>query len=224
MEDNKVDDKQGGETHQKAAMTDRVNVEPPILNGMTASEAKVIAIVATAFWGLIGALGAALFHIWPIFIVSLVVLPITSLWIGSIRLATVKRGRPDGYYGQAMQLWAVKRGLAANKFIHHDGFWDIGVTTDLALSSQLDVDKLRQETFTANRRPSQTQDWPVMTELVHLSNQAISPVQEQAKQDAKKPSMLLQDGLAKQAKSHERQRLIQEDSACFAQSTIGATA
>ena len=104
MEDIKVDDKQGGETNQKDEMTDRVNVEQPILNGMTASEAKVIAIVATAFWGLIGALVAALLHIWSIVIVSLVCLPITSRGIGSIRVATVKRGRPDGYYGQAMQL------------------------------------------------------------------------------------------------------------------------
>lgn len=224
MEDNKVDDRQGGETHQKAAMTDRVNVEPPILNGMTASEAKVIAIIATAFWGLIGALGAALFHIWPIFIVSLVVLPITTLWVGSIRLATVKRGRPDGYYGQAMQLWAVKRGLGKNKFIGHDGFWDIGVTTDLTFSSELNVDKLRKEVFQRNRPPSLTEEQPLQPEMVQPLDIDLSQAQDRTQQDGEKTSTLPIRGLANQHKSHERQRLDQEDPVCFAQSTIGATA
>ncbi len=223
MEDNKVDDKQGGETHQKAAMTDRVNVEPPILNGMTASEAKIIAIVATAFWGLIGALGAALFHIWPIFIVSLVVLPITTLWVGSVRLATVKRGRPDGYYGQAMQLWAVKRGFAKNKFIGHDGFWDIGVTSDLALSSELEVDKLRKESFQRHSQPRLTEQQPLTPELVPQSMLGIPPVQAPTMRNVVKAHAIT--GLLNQAKSHECQRLDQEeDHVCFAQSTIGATA
>lgn len=220
MEDNKVDDRAGGEAHQKAAMTDRVNVEPPILNGMTASEAKVIAIVATAFWGLIGALLSALLHIWPIFIVSLVVLPITTLWIGSIRLATVKRGRPDGYYGQAMQLWAVKRGFAKNNFIGHDGYWDIGVTSDLVLSSEFNVDKLRQESFKSNRLP---EPQPLTQELASPSTVGISPVQTSTAQSVVKTLAIT--SLSDQAKSHERQRLDQdEDSVCFAQSTIGATA
>ena len=41
---------------QRAPITDRVNVEPPILNGMTVSEAQVIALTALAVFLLIGGL------------------------------------------------------------------------------------------------------------------------------------------------------------------------
>lgn len=224
MEDNKVDDRHGADSHPKAAMTDRVNVEPPILNGMTATEAKIIAIVATLFWGVIGALGAAIFSIWPILIVSLVVFPIMTLWIGSIRLATVKRGRPDGYYGQAIQLWAVKRGFGKNKFISHDGYWDIGVTSDFNLASQLDVDSLRPESFVRHSDFSETVPQPLDTESGYLAHRDFPQVHEQATQEVETVSVTPIDEILKKAKAQGRPRMDQKDFARFAQSNLEATA
>lgn len=218
MEDNKVDDRNGGESHQKAAMTDRVNVEPPILNGMTATEAKIIAGVATAFWGVMGGLVAAIFNIWPILIVSIVVFPIMTLWIGSIRLAAVKRGRPDGYYGQAIQLWAVKRGLGKNKFISHDGYWDIGVTSDFDLASKLDVDTLRPESFAKHGQFCDTEPQQFETDPGYLTHQEFSPVHEQASQEVEKVSVTPIDGILKKAKAQGRPQMDQKDSIRFAQS------
>lgn len=157
MQDNKAEesgvDAQREVTTRRSVMTDRVNVEPPILNGMAASEAKVIAIAAVSFWGSIGLLASMLTHFWPILIISLIVFPIATLWVGSVRLATVKRGRPDGYYGQAIHLWLAKRGLGS-RYIRHDGYWDLGTTFDLSLAAPMNLDRVQKELF--SKRQSDT--------------------------------------------------------------------
>ena len=76
---------------QRAPITDRVNVEPAILNGMTLTEAKVIGSVSFVVFMLIGALLFSVTHYWQ-FMLVLGILPgalIASLSDRSFKLEAV---------------------------------------------------------------------------------------------------------------------------------------
>ena len=61
--------------------------------------------------------------------------PAFVLWFASQYLARIKRGRPDGYYTQAIHLWLAHRGLATPKFLIYHGWWGLGRSLDLSLAS-----------------------------------------------------------------------------------------
>jgi len=109
-----------------APLTDRVNVEPPILNGMTATEGKVIGGVAFSVWLVCGGLIAALSGVWQMLLPFGVFGPMVTIWIVSKRLASVKRNRPDGYYTQWLRIEAARRGFGRSPFLSHRGAWSIG--------------------------------------------------------------------------------------------------
>ena len=85
-----------------APLTDRVNVEPAILNGMTTTEAQIIGAISFAFCVAIGGLLVAMFGKWQILLIVSLFCPLVILWFASKKLAQVKRNRPDGYYAQAI--------------------------------------------------------------------------------------------------------------------------
>ena len=118
----------------RAPVTDRVNVEPAIIRGMTVTEAKVIALITVPLFLLLGGVLLLLTAFWQFILVLGVAGPLVSLWYASGYLQKLKRGRPDGYYTQAIHLWLAKRGLVANKFLSHDGQWDLGRSLDLSLA------------------------------------------------------------------------------------------
>ncbi len=120
-----------------APLTDRINVEPPILNGMTATEAKVIGLIALVFWLAVGGVIAALIGLWQVLMVFGLFGPMVTVWTVSKRLASIKRGRPDGYYTQWMRINAPKRGLGRGVFIAHHGSWSIGRPISGPLSGRL---------------------------------------------------------------------------------------
>ena len=120
---------------QRAPITDRVNVEPAILNGMTLTEAKVIGSVSFVVFMLIGALLFSVTHYWQFMLVLGTFGPAFVLWFASQYLARIKRGRPDGYYTQAIHLWLANRGLATPKFLIYHGWWGLGRSLDLSLAS-----------------------------------------------------------------------------------------
>lgn len=122
----------------RAPVTDRVNFEPSILNGMSLTEAKVIALASLAAFVLIGGLIFATTRVWQVMLLLAIFGPIATLWFASQYLQRIKRGRPDSYYTQAIHLWLVERGLAAPKFIRHHGFWEVGRSLDFFLASPLD--------------------------------------------------------------------------------------
>lgn len=109
-----------------APLTDRVNVEPPILRGMTESEAAVIGLAALAVWLVVGAVLALVVGLWQVLLAAAVFGPIVTLWKASAVLARIKRNRPDGYYRQALSLWLAAHGLARQRFIRHAGYWSLG--------------------------------------------------------------------------------------------------
>jgi conjugative transfer region protein (TIGR03750 family) len=120
-----------------APVTDRVNVEPSILNGMTFTEAKVIALASFGASLVIGGIIFAATGLWHAPFLLCVFGPMGTLWFASLYLQTIKRGRPDAYYTQAIHLWLVERSLAKPKFIRHDGYWDLGRSLDFSLASPL---------------------------------------------------------------------------------------
>lgn len=122
----------------RAPITDRVNVEPPILHGMTATEAKVIASVAFILFLLIGGTLSATTGRWQIVLLTAMFGPMIALWYVSKYLARIKRGRPDGYYTQAIHLWMVRHGLSQPKFTMYSGWWSLGRTLGVSLASPLD--------------------------------------------------------------------------------------
>ena len=122
-----------------APITDRVNVEPAILNGMTASEAQVIGLVSLVLCLMLGAFLVAVTGFWQALLLVNLFGPLAVLWFSSKYLAQIKRNRPDGYYSQAMHLWLSARGLTSCKFINHDGYWSLGRTLPFTLASAFPV-------------------------------------------------------------------------------------
>lgn len=123
---------------QRAPLTDRVNVEPPILNGMTASEAQIIGLVALVSFLLIGALVFWATGRWQFLLLLAVFGPAVVLWLASLQLARLKRGRPDAFYQQRMHQWLADRGLVQPKTIVHHGWWSLGRTLEFSLVSPLE--------------------------------------------------------------------------------------
>ena len=123
---------------QRAPITDRVNIEPAILNGMTVTEAQWIAGIAMVVFLLIGGLLYLVTGLWQFVLLLTVFGTALTLWFGSEVLARVKRGRPDAYYTQAIHLWLAHRGLTRPKFITYHGWWSLGRTLDFSLDSPFD--------------------------------------------------------------------------------------
>ena len=123
---------------QRAPITDRVNIEPAILNGMTVTEAQWIAGIAMVVFLLIGGLLYLVTGLWQFVLLLTVCGTALTLWFGSQVLARVKRGRPDAYYTQAIHLWLAHRGLTRPKFITYHGWWSLGRTLDFSLDSPFD--------------------------------------------------------------------------------------
>lgn len=122
-----------------APITDRVNVEPAILNGMTASEAQVIGLVSLVLCLMLGGLLLAVTGWWQALLLVGLFGPLLILWFASKYLAKIKRNRPDGYYSQAMHQWMARRGFATSKFIEHSGYWSLGRTLPFSLASDFEV-------------------------------------------------------------------------------------
>ncbi|MCH5765529.1 DUF3487 family protein, partial [Salmonella enterica] len=83
---------------ERAPMTDRVNVEPPIMNGMTASEAKIVGSLALVANLIVGGIAAFAIGIWQVLLGFVVVGTLAVVWRTSIWLASTKRGKPDGFH------------------------------------------------------------------------------------------------------------------------------
>lgn len=141
---------------QRAPITDRVNVEPPILNGMTVSEAQVIALAALAVFLLIGGLLFAVTRYWQFLLLLGIFGPAVTLWFASLYLARIKRGRPDAYYKQRIHFWLAERGLVKQRYITHDGWWSLGRTLEFSISSAFEppTEAFDSSTDASHRKPS----------------------------------------------------------------------
>jgi conjugative transfer region protein (TIGR03750 family) len=110
----------------QAPLADRVNVEPPIINGMSQSEASYTALVAFVVWCVVGLLVAWASGLWPLFIVTAAAGTLGTVWPLSQYMATLKRNRPDGYYEQWIRRRLASVGLRRSRLICHHGHWQLG--------------------------------------------------------------------------------------------------
>lgn len=113
-------------TVNHAPVTDRVNVEPPILNGMAASEAMYIGLASGAMSLLLAGLLQVMTGWGIVLLLLVIVLPLLTLWYSSLYLMRLKRNRPAGFYVQMIHFYLVKKFNVSSKLIAHKGFWDIG--------------------------------------------------------------------------------------------------
>lgn len=144
----KSTDKQGAEfrAQDKAPLTDRVNSEPPIINGMSSGEANYIGAASMLVSILIGILLYWITDIWVIPFLLCIIGPMLCLWYGSLYLQKVKRGRPEGFYLHAMHLFFAARKLVKAKFILHHGYYELGCRLYLDLSRPtISTDKKKHE-------------------------------------------------------------------------------
>lgn len=138
-----------------APITDRVNVEPAILNGMTASEAQVIGLVSLVVCLMLGGVLLVVTGWWQALMLVALFGPLAVLWFVSKYLAKIKRNRPDGYYSQALHQKVAGWGLATSKFIDHTGYWSLGRTLPFSLASAFEP-KVREQPVQAMASTSAT--------------------------------------------------------------------
>jgi len=118
---------QSGEHHEHLLAT-RLDTEPVIFRGCSSSELGTIVGISAAVWlpvsflltGLLGAftMGAG---------IAMVGVLATTFVMATL-FQRLKRGRPDGYYQQALRLKIEDLGLHRSGFIRRTGAWDIGRT------------------------------------------------------------------------------------------------
>lgn len=121
-----------------APVTDRVNAEPAILNGMSSSEAYWIGVLSMAVNLLIAGMILAITGLWQLMLLIPLMGTAAILWCASLYLQKVKRGRPEAYYTQAIHLWMAQRGLTRSRFLRHQGYWSLGRSLGFSLVSPLD--------------------------------------------------------------------------------------
>lgn len=109
-----------------APLTDRVNSEPPIINGMAASEAGYIGGVSFAASLFIGCVVAYISGFWIVIPIICIIVPFAALWYSSLYLQEIKRNRPEGFYLHAMHFYFVSHNLTKSKFLVHDGRMQLG--------------------------------------------------------------------------------------------------
>jgi conjugative transfer region protein (TIGR03750 family) len=119
-----------------APLTDRVNSEPPIMKGLSATETLYAMLVAFPLWTLIGAILAVIVSHWQILMICGVIGPMVSVWFGAGFLASFKRNRPDHYYLHAFIRWRHRLGLGRSPFVVRSGGWDLGRSMPLIPSAR----------------------------------------------------------------------------------------
>lgn len=134
----------------RTPLTDRVNVEPAIINGMTSTEANYIAVVSFALSLLVGVALFIVTGFWPLLVVFCIGGPVLSLWYGSLYLQTIKRNRPDGFYVQAAHIWLSKIGIIRCRFIRHNRFYELGASINLTFNPPLEISADSKENVSKN--------------------------------------------------------------------------
>lgn len=120
-------------------LTDRVNTEPAIINGMSAPEASYIGWVASVLSLLLSIGLYVLTRFWPVCVLVCICGPILALWYGSLYLQKVKRDRPDGFYVQAVHIRLADHGIIRCRFNRHRRFYEIGVRMKLMFNPPLEL-------------------------------------------------------------------------------------
>ncbi len=109
----------------EAPLTDRINAEPPILRGLSSSEALFAIMAAFAFWIPVGLVIGFIAGHMPISVIIMGFGSLGTVWLSSGWFQTVKRDRPDFYYQHQFKKWRTRFGLS-HRFLSQSGVWDLG--------------------------------------------------------------------------------------------------
>lgn len=109
-----------------APLTDRVNSEPPIFNGMAETEAMYLGAAGFIVSACIGLFVSSMTGKFSLMAIICIAVPLLVLWYGSLYLQKIKRGKPEGCYVQATRIWLANHGFMKNPYLAHDGFFDLG--------------------------------------------------------------------------------------------------
>ena len=120
------DDGSGANLMAVAPLTDRVNSEPPILKGLSASETIICAAVFFPIWVFIGIVLGLLLRLWQVGLILSVLGPLGSVWVSAGFFAKLKRDRPDHYFVHWFGDWRQRHGLGQSAFVCRLGAWDLG--------------------------------------------------------------------------------------------------
>ncbi|KFJ13209.1 hypothetical protein DR66_3790 [Delftia acidovorans] len=107
-------------------MTDRVNAEPAIINGMSATEASYIGAASLAISVLLGGVLFFLTGYWHFIFVLGIALPMMTIWYSSFYLQSIKRSKPERWYVQAFRIYLARKGIVKSRYITHDGYMELG--------------------------------------------------------------------------------------------------
>lgn len=125
-----------------APLTDRVNAEPAIINGMSATEASYIGGASLAISVV---LGGGLFFLtgyWHFIFVLGIALPMVTIWYSSFYLQSIKRSKPERWYVQAFRIYLARKGIVKSRYITHDGYMELGRRIDSDQFSQKSKEKV----------------------------------------------------------------------------------
>ena len=116
-----------GEHHEHLLAT-RLDTEPVIFRGCSSSELGTIVGISAAVWLPVSFLLAGLLGAFTMGAGIAMVGVLTTTFVMATLFQRLKRGRPDGYYQQALRLKLEDLGLRRSGFIRRTGAWDIGRT------------------------------------------------------------------------------------------------
>ena len=110
----------------EAPCIDRVNVEPAILLGLSSSEAVWTIAAAFVLWVPVGIVVGLATRIMAVGVLVATLMPLATVYLAALKMAAVKRDRPDLYYLHLFRQLLARRGLRRSRFIVHIGGWDLG--------------------------------------------------------------------------------------------------
>ena len=120
--------------NQQEILADRLNSEPSIFRGCSSSELGMIVSLSVLVW-----LPLSLLLAWLLGAVTMgfgfagVGVVVTVVACATI-FQRIKRGRPEGYYQQQIQIYLHDFGLRRSPWVRSSGAWDIGRTSREAVS------------------------------------------------------------------------------------------
>lgn len=109
-----------------APLTDRVNAEPAIINGMSVTEATYIGGGSFAISIVLGVVLFFLTGFWHFIFVLGIALPMVTIWYSSFYLQSIKRSKPERWYVQAFRIYLARKGIVKSQYITHHGYMELG--------------------------------------------------------------------------------------------------
>lgn len=107
---------------------ERLNAEPAVFRGCTASELIALVAIASGVWLPLGLIAGLLMGKLAIGMAFSIMALVGTLFVVPTLFQIIKRGKPDGHYQISSRVWAARYGLffIRSDYILRKGVWDTG--------------------------------------------------------------------------------------------------